>query len=225
MDTKIYNIDSRNRNTTNFPNSNDFIYNKVDELRGTTYVVEPFNEKNVIEMKISSLEIPDTVSTLSATENYFLVQINNFGNIINKNINYVAKVIYNSNQDGTINLLSNNIKFDQPTDIANLRISLVYNSGSLVNLSTHDYSFSLEIVVINNSILKNYNEIKFYNDTVMQRILNAKMLAYYEKQVDDNTMTGTYNMDLIKLNTQQEYTVDGNKNNYAPSFSYFTDMK
>ena len=37
---------------------------------------------------------------------------------------------------------------------------------------------------INNSIMKNYDEIRFYNDKVMERILRAKMLAYYQKQVE-----------------------------------------
>lgn len=227
MDTRIYNIDSRSRNTTTYPSSNDFVYNAVDGLVNGSRVIEPFNEKNVIELNILSLEIPDAVATLDPNETYFFLQINNYGNIINNNMNYVAKIIYNSNSTNTINLITNVIKFDQPIDINNLRISLVYFDGSLVNLGTNDYSLSFEVVVINNTIMKNYDEIKFYNDKVMERILRAKMLAYYEKQVDksvNDSLTSTYNKNITNLNSVQEYTPYGSANNYAPSFSFFNDM-
>ena len=60
----------------------------------------------------------------------------------------------------------------------------------------------------------------------MNKILKAKMLAYYEKQVEpavNNNLTSTYNSNLINLNTQQEFNVLGNKSNYSPMFSYFRE--
>lgn len=227
MDTKIYNIDSRSRNTGNFPSSSDFIYNTVDATINNVYTVEPFNEKNVLELKVISIELPDTVATLDTSETYFLMKINNYGNIINNNMNYVAKVIYNANNTSKTTLISNTIRFDQPIDINNLRITLVYQNGDIVDMGTDEYSFSLEVVTINNSIMKNYDEIRFYNDKVMERILRAKMLAYYQKQVDkevNDTLTSTYNMNLTNLNNVQEYTPFGSANNYSPSYSYFNNM-
>lgn len=227
MDTKIFNIDSRTRNTTNYTSSNDFVYNKIDGTVGSSRVVEPFNEKNVLEMKILSIEIPDSVATLDVNETYFLLQINNYGNIINRNVNYVAKIVYNANNTNATSLVTNTIRFDQPVNVTNLRITLKYQDGSLVNMGSDEYALTLEITTINNTILKNYSEIKFYNDKVMERLLRTKMLAYYEKQVDssvNNTLTSTYTANLTNLNNIMEYTPFGNANNYSPSNSYFNNM-
>jgi hypothetical protein len=333
MNTNVYNVDSKFRNSTSYPNSANFVFNKVDQVIDNTPTVEPFNEKNVIEMRITSLELPNTIyfinssrgnntlllgattvtiasgsytkqelvtlldnmttdlpnisftyssttgkvtinntsgSTLSfpssntnylslgqilgflstttiptATisigtnamidpqQTYFFLRINDFGNIINQNRRYVAKILsdsqsrYNAiNQETFIKIVTNNIKFDQPIDIPRLQISLEDEYGNLIDLNGSNYSFTLETVVITNTILKNYNEIKFYNDEVMERILRAKMLAYYEKQVEpivNNTLTSTYSQNISNLNNMQEYTAFGSRNNYAPSFSYYVD--
>ncbi len=331
MDNRIYNIDSKFRNTTSYPSSNNFVFNKMDGVNpdGLTYTVEPFNEKNVIEMKISSLELPNTIYyiqstkgnniielngvnvvvpdgsyskaeltsylqtnmagvniTISSTTNkvtivnngggpitfpasgtsylslgevlgylstdtinnagatltgtntmvdpqikYFFLKINDYGNIINKNRRYVSKIVTDSqsrfddiNQETFIKIIGNNIKFEQPVDIPKLQISLEDEFGNLVSLNGVDWSFSLEVVIITNTILKNYNEIRFYSDEVMDRILKAKMLSYYQKQVepiDNNTLTNKYNNNLVNLNNYQEYTSSGSRNNYAPNYSFF----
>jgi hypothetical protein len=332
METQCYNIDSKFRNITSYPNSSDFVFNKVDELIGTTYNVEPFNEKNVIEMKISSLEIPNTIyyilssrgnniikkgatdviipngsytkqelvsyldtttdlgsidvtyssttgkvtivnnsgssitfpasgtsyfslgtilgytssttittgSTTTATNtmrdpqtSYFFLRINDFGNIINKNRRYVSKILtdsqsrYNSyNQETFIKLTNNIIKFDQPIDIQQLKIGLEDEYGNIISLNGNDWSFTLEVTVITNTILKNFSEIRFYKEEVMDRLLKSRMLSFYEKQADpivNNTLTNTYNSNIVNLNSEQEYNPFGSNNNYAPSFSYFKE--
>jgi hypothetical protein len=331
MDTRIYNIDSKFRNTTNYPNSSNFVFNKMDGLNaeGTSYIVEPFNEKNVIELKISSLELPNTIYyiqstkgnnvlelngvdvivpdgsytkaeltaylqanmggvniSISSTTNkvtiinngagditfpvsgtnylslgeilgflstdiipndistniatnvmvdpqikYFFLKVNDYGNIINKNRRYVSKIVTDAqsrfddiNQETFIKIIGNNIKFEQPLDIPKLQISLEDEFGNLVSLNGSNWSFTLEVVIITNTILKNYNEIRFYSEEVMDRILKAKMLAYYQKQVepiDNNTLTNKYNNNLVNLNNYQEYSSSGSKNNYAPNYSFF----
>jgi hypothetical protein len=332
MDIRVYNVDSKFRNTTSYPSSSDFVFNRVEQNDGTTYVdgnivknnytIEPFNEKNVIEINILSLELPtviyylldvrnnntitlgaatitipegsytkaelasylNTSTTLpnidvsyssntdkitivnnntdtiafpasntsyyslgdilgfnitttiangetktsdvnmkDAMYDYFFLRINDFGNIINRNRNYVSKITPNSTIS---NIIGTKIKFDQPTDIPNLRISLEDKFGNNVSLDGNDFSFTLEVIVITNTILKNFSEIRFYKEEVMDRLLKAKMLAYYEKQVEpsvNNTLTSTYNSNLINLNTQQEFNVLGSKNNYSPMFSYFRE--
>ena len=224
MDTRIYNIDSELRNITAFPNASDFVYNRMEQSEGQ---IEPFNEKNVIEMKILSIELPDLTNLPSFNDQYLFLRINDFGNIINKNYNYVAKVLSTTfNQQSC--LITNTIKFNQPIDITQLKIRLEDKNGDIINLGDDiNFSFTLEIVVVTNTILKNYDQVRFYSDIVMDRILKAKMLAFYEKQADtnvNNTITSTYNSNLVNLNSMQEYTALGNTNNYAPSFSYFTDM-
>lgn len=333
MENKIYNIDSKFRNIISYPQSSNYVYNTMDT--GTR--IEPFNEKNVIEMKILSIEIPNTIyfitssrgnntlsinniplvvpvpdgsytkqelvdwlntnvpdstfsynsatgkvtitngggatgaitfpvnttntnylslgqilgflstdsiaigATLTATNNmiipqesYFFLQINGFGNIFHRNNRYVAKILNDSqgrfddiNQETIFKTITNTIKFDQPLDIPQLKITLVDRFGEIVDLNGNDFSFTLELTIITNTILKNYDEIRFYNDNVMEKILRSKMLAYYEKQVDkqvNDTLTSTYNNNLVNLNTHQEYNPFGSRNNYAPNFSYFTDM-
>ncbi len=330
METHCYNIDSKFRNTTTYPNSSDFVYNRVDEVIGSSTVIEPFNEKNVIEMKLSSLEIPNTMYYITTTRvnntiilgasnivvpngsytkqelvtyldtyfsssgvdivyssttgkvtivnnsgssitfpasgtsyyslgqilgflttdtivtgttavatntmkdpqfTYFFLRINDYGNIINKNRRYVSKILtdsqarYNAyNQETFIKLMNNVIKFDQPTDIVNLKISLEDEFGNNISLNGNDWSFTLEIAVITNAILKNYDEIKFYSEEVMDRILKSKMLAFYERQVPEKTnlaLTSNYTSNLVNLNNIQEYTSNGSSNNYSPAFSYY----
>ena len=330
MEIHCYNIDSKFRNITSYPNSSDFVFNRVDKLIAGSYNIEPFNEKNVIEIKLSSLEIPNTIyfiltskgnntikvgltnvvvpngsytkkeladylntslagnnidvsyssttgkitiinnsgnvitfpvsntdyfslgqilgylstdtiidtTTVEAPNtmrepqiSYFFLRINDFGNIINNNRRYVSKILtdsqsrYNSyNQETFIKLMNNVIKFDQPTDIVNLKIGLEDEYGNNISLNGNDWSFTLELTVITNTILKNFEEIKFYSEEVMDRVLKAKMLAYYDKQVDKTTnsqLTSTYSSNIVNLNNVQEYTPSGSANNYSPSYSYF----
>ena len=75
METKIYNIDSSFRNLTKYPNSSNFTYNILDNVVNSSAQVIPFNEKNVIGMKILSIEIPNTMYFINSTKgnNTFLV--------------------------------------------------------------------------------------------------------------------------------------------------------
>ncbi len=340
MNNNLYNIDSKFRNTTSYPDSANFVFNKMQQTVGTNNVIEPFNEKNVIEMRILSLELPNTIYYITSTrgnntiniggvdktiadgsytenelatvlsalvsnvtftynnitgkmtisnttggnitivftasgtdypslgsiigfttnvtiatgnsstgtnivsepsQSYFFLRINDFGNIINKNRRYVSKIILenvksvSNEKTGGVNinilsnqykLISNVIKFDQPTNIQSLNISLEDEYGNIIGLNGIDWSFTLETIVITNTILKNYNEIRFYNDEVMDLVLKAKMLSYYEKQVDNttnSTLTSSYSSNITNLNNIQEYTPLGSRNNYSPSYSYFKE--
>lgn len=340
MNNNLYNIDSKFRNKTSFPNSENFIFNKMEQIIGTDKIIEPFNEKNVIEIKISSLELPNTIYYISTTrinntlnfggtvtinngsytiyelinhlndlatvgtlagltfsyiatlskvqisntsgtnllfpasgtdypslgeilgfttsvlagainqtgsnviinpqQQYLFLRINNFGNIINKNNRYIGKIILNnyisrsSEQSSSMNidmltnqykLITNVIKFDQPTDIPQLSISLEDEYGSIMSLNGGEWSFTLETTVINNTILKNYTEIKFYNDEVMDRILKAKMLSYYQKHIpdsDNNSMISAYSSNIINLNNIHEYS-SLKESNYNGLYSYFKE--
>jgi hypothetical protein len=326
MDINLFNIDSKFRNTTANPNSSNFVFNRMEETVGTDYRIEPFNQKNIIEMNIDSFEFTASINYISSTKGnntitiggvaktipngsytkselinilntfvtnltfsyssgtdkvtinnttggsititattsttdfpsistiigfltnttinntssatgtatmldsfnkYFFMRINDIGNVMNKNRRYFAKIIVDSqaSQDKTYKIVTNRLKFEQPTDINNLRIILEDEYGSELSINGN-YSFTLETVVITNTILKNYSEIIFYSEQVMDRILKAKMLAFYENKVDkgvNNTLTSTYSSNLTNLNNMQEYSTFGSKNNYAPSFSYFID--
>jgi hypothetical protein len=223
MDNTIYNIDSRTRNINIFPSSNKFTYNTMDAIINTpinsvitpVHVVEPFNEKNVIELNILSIELSQTITL--PTPSYFFLRINDYGNIINLKTRYVAKIIPLLTTPITFSIISNRIKLDQPIDIKDLKISLEDSTGIYIDMNSTDYSFTLEVTTINNSILKNFDQIKFYSEPVMKRLLEAKMLAYFEARVDNRvntSLTGTYNANLTTLNNTMEYTAGGNSGNY-----------
>ena len=233
MDITIYNIDSRTRNTVTSPSSNNFTYNTMDAIVNTNVnsvitpvrVVEPFNEKNVIEINILSIELPTTISFPDPT--YFFLKINDYGNIINRKTRYVAKIIPPVSNVAPYTIISTKIKLDQPIDIKDLKISLEDSNGDYVNMTGLDFSFTLEVTAINNSILKDFDQIKFYSEPVMKRLLESKMLAYFEARVDDRvnkSLTGNYNANLTTLNNVMEYTEGGNSNNYNfIKSSYFTN--
>jgi hypothetical protein len=336
METLIYNIDSKDRNINTYPNSHDFTYNKVDSVIDGITRVEPFNVKNVIEINISSIEIPnnfhfinnlkqnnkvligttnpptteytlsngsytkeelvvelstfiagidftyssttgfvtianstgntyyiefesnntnypslgnilgvtnDTVITINngssftlsisltlPQEPYIFLQISDFGNIIHKEKRYVAKLIPdNSNRFDDVNretvykTLSTNIKFNQPKDINKLNIKLIDNYGNLANINNTNFSFTFEIKTINNSILKQYEEISFYNNDVMERILNAQMLEYYKRMNNNQNinLTTGYSVNTQNQFNNNEFNYNGNRNNYNYSHTPF----
>ena len=225
METKIYNIDSSI--VTSKTSSNNFTYNSMNSVIGNVRTIEPFNEKNVIEINILSIELPsisgDNVGLeLPSGNTYFFLRINDFGNIINRNRRYVAKIkqneIYTTLR--SFNLITNRIKLDQPIDIKELQISLENENDTVsqyVNMNGTDFSFSFELTTISNSILKNSTQVRFYSVPVMERMLQAKMLAYFEKKIDakENTsLTGVYNKNLVNYNNTAEYTPNGNRENY-----------
>jgi len=224
METKIYNIDSSIVTKTS---SNSFTYNSMNLLVGGVTTIEPFNEKNVIEINILSIElpqgmIPDSYPASGDPYTYFFLRINDFGNIINLKTRYVAKInidipLSTLSTKQVFNIITSKIKLDQPTDIKELKVSLEYPDGTLVDMNSKEFSFSFELTTITNAILKDYSEVRFYSEPVMERILQSKMLAYFEKKIEpreDISLTGVYNKNLTNFNNVMEYTPNGNRNNY-----------
>ena len=332
METLIYNIDSNDRNKTSFPNSHEFTHNNIDvtynqivdvfdgdgnKIGTTTETrvrLEPFNVKNVIEINISNIEIPNnfhyinstkgnniittvnngnetiavgsytkdelmtalttptgvTGATYSSTtgkvtlttdsnfsftnisdypslgeilgyvdgetyasgteapnamtlpqEPYVFLKINDLGNIIHKDKRYVAKLVPDNssrfddlNRETIYKTISSKIVFDQPKDINDLKISLVDSAGNLCSLNNGNYSFTLEVKTISNSLLKQYEEIKFYNNDVSERILNSRMLEYYDRENKNYTLTNQYSKNIQQQYNNIEFNYDGNRNNY-----------
>lgn len=312
MEKLIFNIDSNDRNKTTYPNSHNFTYNRVEESVDSIYKIESFVEKNVIEMNVSSVEIPNNfyyinstkgnnkitvdgveytisdgsytksellteldnvthvhIPTYSSTtgkvtfdtdskdfsftslssypslgeilgykndvtyndgdtapnamtlpqEPYVFLKINDLGNIIHKNKNYVAKLVpdnssrYNNvNTETVYRTLSTRIVFDQPIDINKLDISLVDSAGNLCSINNTNFSFNLELVKIKNSLLKEYEQNNFYSVEVANRLLNSKMLKYYENK--NNTLMQEYSKVSNNSFNSLEFNYDGNRQNY-----------
>ena len=220
---KIASNDS-NSHTILFPSALS-TYKSFGQILGFTnvsYTIAPFDD-----IGENTMIVPQ--------DQYFFLRINDLGNIINNNTKYLTKTILstntqyiNTNSTASFVYITNTVTLDQPTDIKDLKISIEDLYGNIISLNGSDFSFTLELIVITNTILKNYEQIKFYSEPVMQRILQAKMLAYYEKQISkesNNTITGTYNNNLVNYNNIMEYTPNGNRNDYNNnSSSYYNIM-
>ena len=56
--------------------------------------------------------------------------------------------------------------------------------------------------------------MKFYSNDVMERILNARMLEYYDRENSNYSLTNKYSMNTQQQFNNIEYTSDGNRYNY-----------
>ena len=165
----------------------------------------------------SGTEAPNAMTL--PQEPYVFLKINDLGNIIHKNKNYVAKLVpdnssrYNNvNTETVYRTLSTRIVFDQPTDITKLDISLVDSAGNLCSINNTNFSFNLELVKINNSLLKEYEQNNFYSVEVADRLLNSKMLKYYENK--NNTLMQEYSKVSKDSFNSLEFNYNGNRQNY-----------
>lgn len=313
METKVFNIDSKSRNTSKYPNSNNFKYNIVDD---GTYV-QTFDEKNAIELNISSIEIPNSFNFINSTkgnniinidgsdntvtagsysknelitvlnnidpglvfsyssttgklsientsgstksitftsltngyeslgeilgfenttytilntnileatnvmtlpqEKYIFLKINEFGNIWNNNKRYMAKILLDNstryddiNQETILKLITNRVIFKKPTNINHLNLSIYDYKDKLINMNGANYSLTLELKIIQNTVLKYYTENQFYDSDVIQQVLNIRMLEYYDKNTSvntnyDNTMTTNYSNNIISHHSNFKY--------------------
>ena len=112
----------------------------------------------------------------------------------------------NTNTETVYRSVATKIVFDQPIDIKELKVSLVDSAGNLASLNNANFSFSLS-KNISNSLLKQYEEMKFFNNDVSERILNARMLEYYDREnknvYSNNQYSEILNNNIIILNLLQ----------------------
>ena len=161
-------------------------------------------------------------------EPYVFLRINDLGNIIHKDKRYVAKLVpdnssryTNTNTETVYRSVETTFVLDQPIDIKELKVSLVDSAGNLASLNNANFSFSFEIKTISNSLLKQYEEMKFFNSDVSERILNARMLEYYDRENKNHTLTNQYSKNIQQQHNNIEYTSMGNRNNYNYNDNFF----
>jgi hypothetical protein len=198
--------------------------------------------KNILGFRNESFDtninISNGTTTLNfpmenAIEKYFFIRINDLGNIYYKNYQYMTKIYSEGkyryddiNLSMSYNYTSPTFTFNQPTDIKEFKISIVDKYNNLIDLNYLDYSFTLEINMVYNSVLKRYYESITYSDDVMQKILNKKMLEYYESKLEDNKIIDNKIIDNnnIILNDLNEFNYDNNINiinNQIENSSFF----
>ena len=161
-------------------------------------------------------------------EPYVFLRINDLGNIIHKDKRYVAKLVpdnssryTNTNTETVYRSVATTIVLDQPIDIKELKVSLVDSAGNLASLNNANFSFSFEVKTISNSLLKQYEEMKFFNSDVSERILNARMLEYYDRENKNHTLTNQYSRNTQQQHNNVELTSMGNRNNYNYNHNIF----
>ena len=91
--------------------------------------------------------------------NYCFLYINNFGHVYHNNVKYLSKIIMSSKKyemvfDGANKYVSKTVIFEQPIDINVLNIRLDDFYGNILELNSLPFSFTLELSVIKNEMLK-----------------------------------------------------------------------
>lgn len=147
--------------------------------------------------------------------NYCFLYMNNYGHVHHNNKRYLSKIIMSSQKyemvfDGRLKYVSKNVIFKTPVTLELLHIRLEDPLGNLLNLNSTPFSFTLEISMIENQLLKRYKEISFYNQELMELILNDVMLTHYNKEVKTVKLGETYNK-ILKDNMVNHIYSEGGR--------------
>lgn len=162
---------------------------------------------------------------------YYLMRLNDIGKVYSKNIRYFAKILARMSKtfidfEGSHEYVSKSIVFDQPINLDYISVEIHDYLNNLVNLNGLEIDFSLEIKFINNKLLKQYKELNFYDENLMQIVLNDQMLKYYvdmNKKVDNmetydnilqNNIINNPNVNISMLKPSVDDTIDIISKNY-----------
>jgi hypothetical protein len=162
-----------------FTFTNNTSYDSLGTILGFTSNTYTINGTKVSENVLEQFE-----------RNSFFLKINDFGEIKNKGKNYIAKIItypFESTKykASKIDLISKEFNFSQPTDIRVLDIDIVDHLNNNVSLNGGNFSFTIEITSINNSLLKKYHELNFEitkNGGLKEMILYDYALKFFKKE-------------------------------------------
>lgn len=130
--------------------------------------------------------------------NYCFLYLNGYGHVHHNNKRYLSKIIMTSKKyemvfDGRSKYVSKNVIFKTPISLDLLHIRLEDSLGNLLNLNSMPFSFTLELSIIENQLLKRYKEITFYNQELMELLLNDVMLTHYTKETEKVKIGEAYN--------------------------------
>ena len=135
---------------------------------------------------------------------YCFLKINDLGNVYHLENKYIAKILIpNNNYNLLINknqFISKNIILPQPINLSNLNIELVDPLGNLLNLNNVPFNFTIEFNIINNSLLKDYNQLAFYDKDLMNMVVNDTLLEYYTQENNNKNMIGKSYENFLESN-------------------------
>lgn len=192
-----------NKNNNKFTFSSDYIFelnfpnqSEYDSL-GKILGFEDINYKS------KNSYTGENTSNLSDFT-YCFLKINDLGNVYHLQNKYISKIIIpNNNYNLLINknqFISKNIILPQPINLSSLNIELVDPLGNLINLNNVPFNFTIEFNIINNSLLKDYNQLAFYDKDLMDMVVNDTLLEYYTNENNNTNMIGKTYENFLESN-------------------------
>ena len=167
----------------NFSNQSE--YNSLGKILGFENLI--YDSKN-------SYTGENTSNLIDFT--YCFLKINDLGNLYHLENKYVAKILIPNNNYNLLvnknNFISKNIILPQPINLSSLNIELVDPLGNLINLNNVPFNFTIEFNMINNSLLKDYNQLAFYDKDLMEMVVNDTLLEYYTHENNNNIIGKSY---------------------------------
>lgn len=142
METRVYNIDSQDRNKTIDSNSNSYTYTESN-IGNNIY---PFNLENVIELQIKNFIIPNVIYFINNTKGNNIINIDGSNITINSGSYTISDLVHELNINPT--MIAKSLSFDYNNYTGKLTIS---NTGT----STVTFNFP-DLGIYNNDSLK-YN--------------------------------------------------------------------
>ena len=144
---------------------------------------------------------------------YCFLYVNGYGHVHHNNKRYLSKIIitgkkYEMVYDGSSRFVSKNVIFTNPKNINSLNVRLEDSLGNLINLNSSPFSFTLEFSMIENQLINRYKKVTFYNQELMEVILNDVMLNHYTKDIDELKIGETYNK-ILKDNVVNHIYSEG----------------
>ena len=172
-------------------------------------------------------------------EHYYFIKVNDLGTIYNKNYRYMSKIVvtaplYEKSFDSRKRYVNKVVHMNQPTKLSKLDISLHDYKNNLLNLNGIDFSFTLELTVINNLVLKKFKELTFFSEELLDIILREKMLEFFVKETEDNVdenklvfnNSNISNVSLMEMKKKYDFNNDKYfDNNYSEDYFTKNDTK
>lgn len=159
-----------------FGNSTDYF--SLGQLLG-------FKKLNYIINANDKIESECVINSIG--DQYYFLKLNDYGKVNMNGRKYMAKILmltpkYEMTYESQHTFVSKDYKFKQPTNINHLDICIHDYLGNTVELNGCEWSFTLEVNIINNSVLKKYHELSFYSGELLELMLHDNMLEFYDRE-------------------------------------------
>ena len=141
-------------------------------------------------------------------EHYYFLKLNDFGNIYHNGKIYMSKLVITAQkfeltyEDNTY-YVSKKLEFQQPINLSKLDIEIVDYKGNTLVQNGADLSFSIEIKMVNNTLLKKYKELSFHSPDFTKQLVYDKLLVYLNDElkrrgIENNSLYKSIYQNLLK---------------------------